>query len=379
MRILLLTNYANGLWLFRKELLLAFMEDGHEVSVSLPPDENADKLRALSCQNKKINLIETPFERRGSNPVKDLGLFMTYLRLLKQERPDVVLTYTIKPNLYGGLACRLKRIPYLCNITGLGTAIEDGGVLSRLLLRFYKISMKKARCVFFQNLKNKEFMVQHGIAAHNHKMLPGSGVNLKEHPLEEYPSEEKGIVFLAVIRIMKDKGVAEYLEAARIMRDRYENVRFKLVGEYEEETREYYEPQLKELTQKDILQYLGHIEDVGAVMAQSHVIVHPSYHEGLSNVLLEAAACGRPVLASNVSGCVETFIEGESGFAFAAKSTDALVAAMEKILAMSHEERRDMGISGRAWVEKRFDRAIVIQTYREQLLSLSRVKNDARG
>ena len=370
MKILILTNYANGLWLFRKELLLAFMEDGYEVSVSLPPDENVDKLRALRCQNKKINLIETPFERRGSNPIKDFGLFMTYLRLLKQERPDVVLTYTIKPNLYGGLACRFKRIPYLCNITGLGTAIEDGGLLSRLLLCFYRISMKKARCVFFQNLKNKEFMVQRGIAVHNHKMLPGSGVNLREHPLEEYPSEEKEIVFLAVIRIMKDKGITEYLEAARIMHDRYENVRFKLVGEYEEETREYYEPQIKELEENGILSYLGHIEDVGAVMAKSHVIVHPSYHEGLSNVLLEAAACGRPVLASNVSGCIETFVEGESGFAFAVKSTDALVAAMEKMLGLSCEERRDMGVAGRAWVEKSFDRVIVVQAYRELLFEL---------
>ena len=370
MKILILTNYANGLWLFRKELLLAFMEDGYEVSVSLPPDENVDKLRALRCQNKKINLIETPFERRGSNPIKDFGLFMTYLRLLRQERPDVVLTYTIKPNLYGGLACRFKRIPYLCNITGLGTAIEDGGLLSRLLLCFYRISMKKARCVFFQNLKNKEFMVQRGIAVHNHKMLPGSGVNLREHPLEEYPSEEKEIVFLAVIRIMKDKGITEYLEAARIMHDRYENVRFKLVGEYEEETREYYEPQIKELEENGILSYLGHIEDVGAVMAKSHVIVHPSYHEGLSNVLLEAAACGRPVLASNVSGCIETFVEGESGFAFAVKSTDALVAAMEKMLGLSCEERRDMGVAGRAWVEKSFDRVIVVQAYRELLFEL---------
>ena len=370
MKILILTNYANGLWLFRKELLLAFMEDGYEVSVSLPPDENVDKLRALRCQNKKINLIETPFERRGSNPIKDFGLFMTYLRLLRQERPDVVLTYTIKPNLYGGLACRFKRIPYLCNITGLGTAIEDGGLLSRLLLCFYRISMKKARCVFFQNLKNKEFMVQRGIAVHNHKMLPGSGVNLREHPLEEYPSEEKEIVFLAVIRIMKDKGITEYLEAARIIHDRYENVRFKLVGEYEEETREYYEPQIKELEENGILSYLGHIEDVGAVMAKSHVIVHPSYHEGLSNVLLEAAACGRPVLASNVSGCIETFVEGESGFAFAVKSTDALVAAMEKMLGLSCEERRDMGVAGRAWVEKSFDRVIVVQAYRELLFEL---------
>ena len=129
MKILILTNYANGLWLFRKELLMAFMEDGHEVLVSVPPDENVDKLRSLQCRGRTVRIIETPFERRGNNPVKDFGLFLTYTGMLKRDKPDVVLTYTIKPNLYGGLACRMKKIPYLCNVTGLGTAIENGGVL----------------------------------------------------------------------------------------------------------------------------------------------------------------------------------------------------------------------------------------------------------
>lgn len=371
MKILVLTNYANGLWLFRKELLLAFLEDGHEVSVSLPPDENVDKLRALCVADKKINIIETPFERRGNNPVKDFALFRTYRKLLNQQKPEVVLTYTIKPNLYGGLACSLKKIPYLCNITGLGTAIENGGVLSKILLCFYRISMKRASCVFFQNRKNRDFMNKHGIAVHNSEMLPGSGVSLSEHPFMDYPSEEKHIRFLAVIRIMKDKGIEEYLEAARIMKTRHKNLRFYLVGEYEEETRSLYEPQIEELTEKKIIKYFGHIENVNEVMAKCHVIVHPSYHEGLSNVLLEAAACGRPVLASDINGCIEAFSEGESGFAFAVKSTQALVAAMEKFLALSGEERRSMGIAGRAWVEKNFDRNIVLQVYRNALADLN--------
>lgn len=343
------------------------MEDGHEVSVSLPPDENVEKLRTVGSNGRKVNIIETPFERRGNNPIKDFGLFMTYLRLLWRQKPDVVLTYTIKPNLYGGLACRFRKIPYLCNITGLGTAIENGGLLSNVLLSFYRISMKKARCVFFQNSKNQEFMNQHGIVANNHKMLPGSGVNLYEHPFEEYPSEEKNISFLAVVRIMKDKGIEEYLGAAQMMKMRNEKLRFYLAGEYEEETRSFYEPQIKELEQKNVIQYLGHIDNVREVMAKSHVIVHPSYHEGMSNVLLEAAACGRPVLASDISGCVETFSEGESGFGFKVKSTEALVAAMEKILALSSEQRKSMGKAGRAWVEKNFDRNIVIKIYREEI------------
>lgn len=367
MKILILTNYANGLYLFRKELLLAFMEDGHEVIVSLPPDENVDKLRGLSMNGKSPEIIETPFERRGNNPVKDMGLFKSYLQLLKQKKPDMVLTYTIKPNLYGGLACRIKKIPYLCNITGLGTAIENANILSKFLLFFYRISTKKAARVFFQNSKNQDFMKKHGIAVINSRLLPGSGINLAEHPLEQYPSEEEGICFLAVIRIMKDKGIEEYLEAARIMKSRHKGLKFYLVGEYEEETRGLYEPQIKELQDKEIIKYFGHIDHVEKVMAQSHVIVHPSYHEGLSNVLLEAAACGRPVLASDINGCIETFVEGESGFAFEIKSTEALVDAMEKILALSKPQRRLMGSAGRAWVEKNFDRNIVIEAYRGEL------------
>lgn len=374
MKILILTNYANGLWLFRKELLLAFMEDGHEVNVSLPPDENVAKLKSLTFNQNRINIIETSFERRGTNPVKDLGLFMTYFRLLKQQKPDVVLTYTIKPNLYGGLACRLRKVPYLCNITGLGASVEEEGWMSKLLLRFYRIAMKKAVCVFFQNSKDRDFMLQRKVAVHNHKILPGSGINLKEHVFEEYPSEENGLVFLTVIRIIEYKGIKEYLEAVRIMNDRHKNIRFCLVGEYEEDVRKDYEPQINELEEKGILQYLGHRDDVPAIMAKSHVIAHPSYSEGIANVLLEAAACGRPVIASDISGCIETFLEGKSGFSFAVRNTDALVEAMEKVLALSSEERKQMGIAGRAWVEKNFDRAIVIRTYREQITELEHRK-----
>ncbi len=367
MKILIFTNYANGLYLFRKELLLAFMESGYDVTISVPPDENIDKLRRLSYNDKKAEIIETSFERRGNDPIKDLKLFTAYIRLLKKIRPNAVLTYTIKPNLYGGLACRILKVPYFCNITGLGTAIENGGKLSDILLGFYRVAVGKAVCVFFQNKGNRDFMNKHKIAEKNSRLLPGSGVNLKEHPFEDYPPEDKHIRFLAVIRIMKDKGIDEYLEAAQIMKSRHKGLKFYLAGEYEEETRAVYEPRIEELHSRKIIKYLGHIDNVAKVMAKSHIIVHPSYHEGLSNVLLEAAACGRPVLASDINGCIETFAEGESGFAFEAKSTNALVDAMEKIIALSPKQRRSMGIAGRAWVEENFDRNIIIKAYMDEI------------
>jgi galacturonosyltransferase len=263
-------------------------------------------------------------------------------------------------------------VPYICNITGLGTAIENGGILSKVLLKFYSVSMKGAKRVFFQNTKNRDFMNSHNVAVHNNKMLPGSGVNLEEHPFVEYPSENDGIRILAVIRIMKDKGIDEYLEVADTISTIYKNVEFRLVGEYEETEMEHYEPLIKKLEAQGVIRYYGHIDNVHDVMADSHIILHPSYHEGLSNVLLEAAACGRPVLAGNINGCRETFLEGVSGMSFEIKSAKAIERAIEKILTLSEDERRAMGIAGRRLIEEKFDRNIVLRAYKDELETLKR-------
>lgn len=362
MKILILSNYANGLYLFRRELLRTFQQEGYEIAVSVPTDENCPKLKGLG-----VRVIPTEFERRGNNPVHDLGLFLGYLRLLEQERPDRVLTYTIKPNLYGGLACRIRKIPYLVNVTGLGTALEEPGLLGKILLRFYRTAVKGASCVFFQNEANRSFMLARGIGTGRDRLLPGSGVNLEENPLREYPSEREGIIFLAVLRIMKDKGIGEYLEAARRIAGEDPRTRFYLVGEYEQESRAVYEPEIRKLSQEGVIRYFGHIDNVPQVMARSHVIVHPSYHEGLSNVLLEAAACGRPVLASDVHGCRETLLENESGLLFSERSADSLVQAMRTMLGLSESRRRDMGRKGREYVERVFDRKKVIAAYLEEI------------
>ena len=197
--------------------------------------------------------------------------------------------------------------------------------------------------------------------------MPGSGVNLEENPLRDYPSERDGIIFLAVLRIMKDKGIEEYLQAARQIAGEDPRARFYLVGEYEQESRALYEPQIKKLSEDRIIRYFGHINNVPEVMGHSHVIVHPSYHEGLSNVLLEAAACGRPVLASDVHGCRETMLEGESGLLFSARSAESLVQAMKTMLGFSESRRQEMGRRGREYVEDTFDRRKVIDAYLEEI------------
>ena len=362
MKVLILSNFANGLVLFRKELLQTFVEKKWETVVCVPQDDNCQKISDLGCRILPIEL-----ERRGMNPVKDFKLLLNYLKLLKKEKPDVVLTYTIKPNLYGGLACRIKRIPYLMNITGLGTSLENPGLLGKILLVFYRFVTEGAKTVFFQNAGNMEFMQKRGIAVKNSCILPGSGVNLEEHSLEEYPPEDAGIRFLAVLRVMKDKGVSEYLQAAEMIRKKYENVSFTLAGDMEEDSRMEYEPWLQEMQERGVVNYLGHIDNVPEVMAASHVIVHPSYHEGLSNVLLEAAACGRAVLVSDVPGCRETLSPHVSGLLFEARSVDSLVKAVEEILSYTQDKRRQMGLEGRKCVETYFDRQKVIDIYLTQM------------
>ncbi len=370
MRILILANYANGLYLFRRELVQAFIDEGHDVLVSVPPDENCNKLRNLGW-----NIIDTNLDRHGMNPAKDLKLFKTYLGFMNRFKPDVVLTYTIKPNIYGASAARIKKVPYICNITGLGKAIEGGGMLSRVLCAMYRFSTGKAKKVFFQNEGNMKVLRDKGIARTNAALLPGSGVNTTEHPLREYPDEADGIRLLAVLRIMKDKGVKEYLEAAEKLGKERPELHFELVGEYEEDERKTFEPEIERLQSLGLLKYYGHIDNVEQVMASSHVVVHPSYHEGMSNVLLEAAACGRPILTCDIPGCREAVIKDQSGFLFGPESTDELVKAIERILTINASGRKAMGLKGRSLIEEKFDRRSIILTYINEINQINADKN----
>ena len=361
-KIILLGNHIRGLYHFRKELLQRLIEEGYTLVTALPYTPEADALTELGCK-----VVDIPMARRGTNPIKDFKLFLEYRKLIKKEKPDMVMTFTIKPNLYGGLACIFSKVPYMLNITGLGTALENEGMLAKILTAFYRVVAKRAECVFFQNTGNRLFLQERGIALHNAKMIAGSGINLEEHPYESYPTEENGITFLALIRVMKDKGIEEFLEAARVIKEKYEFVTFALAGEYEEETRNLYEPKIQALEEAGTLKYYGYIHNIHEVITQSHVLIHPSYHEGLSNVLLEAAACGRPVLATDVYGCRETLVPGVSGITFEVKDSGALIQAIETLLSYSREERAQMGVQGRKHVEEIFDRNIVIKDYLEEI------------
>lgn len=358
MKILVLTNFGMGLYRFRKELLEKMINQGYDVTVSFPQDEYVPLLEKLGCK-----FVETKVSRRGTNPVADLQLLSSYIALIKSERPDYVLTYTIKPNVYGGLACQITKTPYIPNVTGLGTAIMNGGPLQTVTLQLYKQGLRKAQCVFFQNRENEQFFQDRKIVNSQTHVLPGSGVNLKEHCFEEYPSVNGTVRFLFIGRIMKDKGINELLKAAKEIKQSYSNVMFDIVGFCEEE----HMNQLQQLTADGIIQYHGQQKDVHTFIKNAHAIILPSYHEGTSNILLESASTGRPILASNISGCKETFNEGESGFGFKPKNTQDLIETINKFIQLPYERKKMMGIAGRKKIEAEYDRNIVVDLYLQQI------------
>jgi galacturonosyltransferase len=326
-------------------------------------------LRELGC-----HIIDLPLERRGTNPIQDWKLLRRYRTLLKEIRPDVVLTYTVKANVYGGWACCRTKTPYLANVTGLGDAIEHPGLLRKLVLALYRLGLRRANCVFFQNASNREFFLKQGAIGKKVPtcLLPGSGVNLKVHCPEVYPHEDNELRFLFIGRVMRDKGVEELFEAIeKIIKNNIE-VRFRFLGDCDAA----YRDRLDALCATGKVEYLGFRNEIHSIIADSHCIVLPSYHEGTANSLLEAAATGRPVIATNVPGCRETFDDGVSGLGCEVKSADSLYEQILRFLSLSHEEREAMGKAGRRKMEKEFDRQIVIDAYLEEI---NRIFSEKKG
>lgn len=358
MKILVLANFGMGLYNFRKELLEELIQQNNEVYISLPNDEYVPKLKELGCK-----FIDTHLDRRGTNPLTDFKLLLKYIKIMKRIKPDVVLTYTIKPNVYGGIACLITKNQYITNITGLGTSLENKGLIQKVTLMLYRLGLKKASCIFFQNKTNQKFFSNNGIVKSKTRLIPGSGVNLEQHKFEDYPEIDESMRFLFIGRIMKAKGIEELLEAAKIVKEKYPKVQFNLIGDIEEN----YSQKLVELERKDIIKYHGQQSDVHSFIKESHATILPSYHEGLANVLLESASSGRPVLASRVPGCVETFEEGLTGYGFEAMNVESLVKAIIKFLNLPYEKKREMAIAGRRKMETEFNRNLVISAYLDEI------------
>ncbi|MHB1461977.1 MAG: glycosyltransferase family 4 protein [Armatimonadota bacterium] len=363
-KVLILANDIRTVMSFRMELIEKLVA-AHDVVVSLPYDKNVNHIVNAGC-----TYIPCPVNRRSTNPIGDILLIMRYLVLIRMVKPDIILTYTVKPNIYGSIAARMCSVPSISTVTGTGVALLQKSLGSKLLSSFYRYAMSFNVLVFFQN---KQDMARFASNSDNIKavIVPGSGVNLAKQCYEEYPGDDK-IVMLFVGRVMKSKGIDEYISAAREIRQKHHHVEFHVVGVCEDAV---YNDELETLNREGVLVYHGQQQDVHSYMRECHCVVLPSYSEGMANVLLEAAATGRPTIASDIPGCREAIDDGITGLLCKPRDTESLVDALDRFLQMRHEDSVKMGKLARAKMEREFDRNIVVDRYAECIESILRNKS----
>lgn len=365
-KVVMLINDTTYAYNLRGAVIERLIREDFEVVVVGQLLKHQDKLKAMGTR-----LIDVETGRHGTNPFADFKLMQTYKSILKAEEPSVVLTYNIKPNVYGGMACQQLKIPYLPNVTGLGKPVENPGPLQALTTRLYKMGVAGASCIFFQNSENQCFFETHNMMPKHAKvcLLPGSGVDLKNHPAFPYP-EGDTIHFQFTSRILKEKGIDLYLTAAKQIHTEYPNTIFHICGGCDDPA---YENTLKQVQDDGYIVYHGQQKDMTPFLKQAACIVHPSYYpEGMSNVLLEGAASARPIIATDRAGCRETVEDGVTGFLIPIKDEEALVQALGKFMQMTPEERKAMGLAGRAKMEREFDRNIVVKAYLEEIQEIMR-------
>lgn len=358
-KILILSNHYITIYAFRRELVAELCARGHRVYISSPHDERNGYFEKLGC-----TMIDTPMSRRGMNPAEDIRLVRQYKKMMTELKPDIIFSYTIKPNIYGAMASNSLGMKQVCNITGTGATFLKENLLSKLVRQLYRMSIRKCYKVFFQNTGDRNYFISHGMVKNNYDLLPGSGVNLSQHSLTEMPGDEE-IRFIYVGRVMAVKGIDEYLECARVIRELVPNTRFYIAGFTEEEK---YRQLVEHYAAIGVVEDLGFQDDIDRWLRHCHCVILPSLGgEGVPNVLLEAAATGRPCIASDVNGSVDVVEDGVNGYIFRRGDAASLIEKTEQFLSLSHEEKRQMGLRGHEKVARDFDRKIVMDKYLGEL------------
>lgn len=337
------------LYRFRLELIEALAEH-NEIVLSMPFVGHENDFAALGYR-----IIETNVNRRGINPITDIKLFNKYRTILEEEKPDLVITYSIKPNVYGGFAARLAGVPYCANVQGLGSAFENKALAS-LVSVMYKCALCEAETVFFENAEDERlFVSRHIVSDSKTAVLPGAGINLDKYQYSEYPKNEK-FRFLYLGRLMREKGIDELFDAVEHLFSDGENFVLDLVGFFEDE----YSERVTQLEQIGVVRFHGFITDVRPYYAMSDCIVMPSWHEGMSNVLLEAAAVGRPIVTTDIFGCREAVDDGVTGLLVRSKDPNDLYEKMKKMLHTDAEVRKHMGEAAREKMKREFGKEKVV-------------------
>lgn len=361
MRIAITCNTSWNLVNFRASLIKGWLSAGHEVLVWAPHDTYAAQLSAWGCQ-----VVDLPMQNRGTNPVHDALLIWRYVRLIRRFQPDAICSWTIKPNVYGGLAARLLGVPLLANVSGLGTSFLSGGWLARLTQRLYAVAFRRAQAVFFQNPDDRALFQQQGLVHEPQaQLLPGSGIDLARFaPATREPLAGRPFRFLMIARLLRDKGVLEYVEAARQLRAQGLPVVCQYLGFVDvANPTAIAREQLQAWVEEGVLAYLGSTDDVRPWIAQADGVVLPSYREGTPRTLLEAAAMARPLIATDVPGCREVVRHGVNGYLCAVRSATALAEAMRRLALLSHADWQDMAYASRSHAAAHFDEQQVLKAY----------------
>lgn len=354
-RILFLSNHFITLFSFRKELINRLLQEGHEIYISMPEDPDNVYFEELGCK-----IIPTPVDRRGVNPKNDIGTIRAYFKIMKDVQPDIVFSYTIKPNVYGTFVSNLLGYKQVCNVTGTGATFLEDTLVSKIATQLYRMTVKHGYKAFFQNSGDRDLFINKKMIKDNWEMLPGSGVNLEQYQVTDLPGEEE-INFIFIGRVMKLKGIEEFLDAAKSVKEKYGNVHFYIAGWNEEE--EYIE-KVQKYEEKGYVNYIGFQKNISEWIQKCHCTILPSHGgEGVPNVLLETAASGRVCIASDINGSRDVVEDGVTGYIFETGNAESLAEKIEQFIQLSYEDKKNMGLSGRRKVEAEFDREIVIQKY----------------
>lgn len=360
-KIIISVNTAWNLYNFRSCLIKAFIQHGYQVIAAAPHDDYSHRLNELGCR-----FVHVPMDSNGTHPARDLSLLMHYFRLLQAERPCVYLGYTVKPNVYGSMAAHMLGIPVINNIAGLGTTFINSSALTHLVRLLYRVALRKSRRVFFQNADDQELFVNTGLVRPDSTdRLPGSGMDLTRfQAAASLPEQNRDFVFLLVSRMLKDKGVEEFVEAARLLRRKGLPAQFQLLGFVDTANPNSISwEKLCAWEAEGLVHYLGRTDDVRPYLANADCVVLPSYREGVPRSLLEAAAMARPIIATNVVGCKDVVDDHINGLLCLEKDAADLAEKMMEMLQFSPQRRAEMGMAGRRKVEREFDEKLVVQKY----------------
>lgn len=363
-KIAIVINTSWNIYNFRLGLLNALKEEGHEIVCIAPKDEYSQKLKDFGFEYYDVNI-----NNKGTNPIEDMKLTKEFYNIFKKIKPDVILQYTIKPNIYGSIAARLLKIPVISNISGLGTVFLNDNLSSKIAKFLYKVSLKK-NTVFFQNSDDQNLFITNKLLKENQTdLVAGSGINTEKFDTDKKIDENK-ITFLFIARLVRDKGIIEYIEAIKKLKkeENNSNIKFKILGSlYKNNPTAISQEELDSWVKDEIIEYLGHSDNVKEEIEKADCIVLPSYREGLSRVLLEAASLQRPIITTNTPGCRDVVNHNENGFLCEVKDSNDLKNQIVNMINLPYEDRLKMGQKGRELIINEFDEKVVIQKYKNYI------------